>query len=328
MATISGELPQPFVANIGNPNPLSGIGFNAGLAFVDFFGSAGTYERTILVSQASTTVNDTAFWTKSTLNGASIGDGGLFMFQTGNNPAASASLQSTQVGILHLGALNLWNAALFFPSMSAPANGTKITVGPCTVQDGLGFQWRNGAFGIMIRVGGLETFIPPAQFNGDQVTPNYTQIPFFSILYAPGGAQFFLNNQLLHTFFGSIGVNSNYPLRAELANTGNTTNQQLAINGMSIQRMGLPTVRSTYARVSAPGTWLLKTGAGTLDRALITTPHNNKILTLYDNVVASGPVLASFALGTVGDYLFDLDFRTGLTAVSDSNQASVTLTFQ
>lgn len=327
---VAGEISNPFNALVASANPISALGFNAGTAFVDFYGSMITSGRQLQISQSSQTLNDAAFWTQTVTGGATITDGGVYAFATGTNSAASAVLQSKQVAPTQTGTFGMMSLeGIIFAGNVAPPNNTLITVGALTAQNGTGFRWQNGQFKLVVRSAGIETVLIPAQFNG---APNfvydYTFAPFLSILFIKAGCQFFSGSTLLHTYFGPIGTLFDFPLRCEAANTGVTAGVSFSIPGWSLQRLGQSLGQAAYVNLIAPSTTVIKTGAGRLQSVLVTTATaNNGTLKLYDNTSASGPVIATINGTVVGTYLFDLHFSNGLTAVLAGNGTpSVTFT--
>lgn len=328
---VAGEITNPFNALVATMNPISNLGFNAGTAFVDFYGSLITSRRRLQISQPSQTLQDPAFWTLTTANGASVTDGGFYNFALGSNPAASLSLQSVQVAPTITGTFGMMSIeGLIFPSNTAPPANSRMTIGAMTPTDGPAFRWENGVFKLVIRAGGSETVFSPAQFNG---APNfvydYTFAPFLSILFIKAGCQFFSGSTLLHTYFGPLGTIFDFPLRVEASNTGTTTGCAFSIPGWTLQHLGSLPEQTTYASLLTAGTTVLKHGAGRLKRCIITRAGNpGQSLTLYDNTAASGRVIAVISPDNVNQFDFDLDFTTGLTAlILGAGTPSATLTF-
>ncbi len=329
MATIAGELSNPFTANIGYTDALSASSFNRGIAYVDPFGSMGTFQRTVLIGQGASTIVNSAFWTLTPASGGTlVNQSGLFHFQTSANPAGSMTCRSRQRAILQMGQLNQASIAMQFPDGVVPPVNTTVQLGIYDGTDGVFLEWLNGALGIVVSIGGVRTRTEQAAFNGDPFVYDFTVPNLWTFLYAPGGGQLYLGRLLVHTFFGSTGDNQNFPLWARVANTGSTANLQMLINGWAMQRMGGAEIEPTYAHFSSAATLTLKTGAGTLERVLVTKRgSNNATLTLYDNTAASGVVMAVIDVSELGSYEFDCDFATGLTAVC-TNAPDVTVIYQ
>jgi hypothetical protein len=70
-----------------------------------------------------------------------------------------------------------------------------------------------------------------------------------------------------------------------------------------------------YKNLSGAATTVVKTGRGTLHSIVIVTTAAAAV-TVFDNTAGSGAVIATFAASAaLGTYLFDLEFKTGLTLV-------------
>lgn len=307
-------LPVKNSITVASADPVSQAGFNGGTAFVDYFGSMGVYERSILVGQGSATLVDPALWALSQTSGGTVTDGNLAInVQSGTNVAGAAALQSIQVAVLQLGSLNLFSSFVGFAS-GAPPNNSTSAFGVMTAKDGVGFQWKNGRFGLISRVGNVELRI--TQFNGTpDFIPDYTVPANWSILYSAGGAIFYCNSTKIHTYVGPIGTSSSLPMRFETKNTGNTTNVWLQSYGAAIARLGPAEVRPTSVFLNAAGTTVVKHGGGTLVRVVVGYGATLGKVTLYDNTVATGTPLAVLDATVANEFTFDRDLATGLTVV-------------
>ena len=95
------------------------------------------------------------------------------------------------------------------------------------------------------------------------------------------------------------------------------TDQSIA--GLSLDTSG--NLRTTvasfyYAHLNASGTTTLKSGAGRLGRVTVNNPGTGASITLYDNTSGSGTVIAAISgLSTIGSFIYDVQFSTGLTIV-------------
>lgn len=329
MTPITGTFSQPITTNLGYPDALASIGFNRGLAYVDAFGTAGSFQRNILIGQSAVTINNPSLWTvAATLGGTVAAQGDSFLLHGGVNAAGAISIQSKQRAILQQGQLNLASLALTFPAFVAPPAGVTIRAGIHDGTNGVFLEWIGPALGLVVMIGGVRTRVEQAAFNGTPFTQDYAVFGLWSFLYISGATQLYYNNVLVHTYFGIIGNTQSLPLWAHVLNTGSVANTPFLIEGWAVQRMGEPRIAPTYVHFSAAGTTLLKSGAGTLRRALVTREGNNaSVLTLFDSVVGSGAVIAVIQGKTVGTYEFDCDFQSGLTAVC-TDSPDITVVFQ
>lgn len=74
--------------------------------------------------------------------------------------------------------------------------------------------------------------------------------------------------------------------------------------------------RFSYVHITTATTTNVKSGAGFLHLIVINTTAAGAI-TIYDNTAASGTTIAIFAASaTIGTYLYDVSFTTGLTVVT------------
>lgn len=73
---------------------------------------------------------------------------------------------------------------------------------------------------------------------------------------------------------------------------------------------------NSYRYISTADTTVVKTGAGTLHRLIVTGGTAGTIV-VYDNTAASGNIIASFAsTAAASSYEFNVDFTVGLTVVT------------
>ncbi len=326
MPTINGEIPTPFAAVITSNDPVAATSFTGGVAYIDFFGSMGTYQRTILVGQSSNTLPDTHFWTLGQTNGGTVTDGAqLFNISTGTNAAGTASLTSVQLALDQLGTLLLFTTFAKFTNGLVPPNNNTIEFGPLTPTDGVGFQWLNGLFGIIQRTGGVTTRI--TSFNIATPIFDYTQAAGFTIVYSSGGAVFYYNNLQFHAISGTIGNTASLPFYCKNTNTGSVVNTTIQFQNLTIARLGGANMRSVSTYISAPGTYILKHGPGTLNRIVIGVPQGGGLVTVYDNITATGTPLMVLN-GSIDKVVeIDQDLSFGLTVVTVQT-IKVTIFFQ
>lgn len=104
----------------------------------------------------------------------------------------------------------------------------------------------------------------------------------------------------------------------------------------TLKRDGNGTATGIYNYVNitaaAPTTTLVKTGAGFLHALAINTPAVNGVITIYDNVAASGTKIATItqpAALTDGaqTIIYDIEFSTGLTILTATAAQDLTVSY-
>lgn len=102
------------------------------------------------------------------------------------------------------------------------------------------------------------------------------------------------------------------------------------LNDAQMKYFNRETVGDTPKNIATSTTTLVKTGAGVLRKVIINSKGTvASAITIYDNVEASGTVLAIIdSLNLSGTFYFDLAFTTGLTIVTTGTVApNVTVTY-
>jgi hypothetical protein len=93
---------------------------------------------------------------------------------------------------------------------------------------------------------------------------------------------------------------------------------------------GQPVTGSAYGHISSNSSGTLKSSPGSLFNVTINSKGgSSNVLTLYDNIVASGKVIAVIDTTTnVGVLNYDLDFATGLSyTMGTGTAADVTVSY-
>lgn len=73
---------------------------------------------------------------------------------------------------------------------------------------------------------------------------------------------------------------------------------------------------NTYVAISTATTTTAKSGSGVLVGLLVTTVGSTSTATIYDNTAGSGTKIATINTDSLGTYLFNCRFATGLTIVT------------
>jgi ABC-type uncharacterized transport system ATPase subunit len=83
----------------------------------------------------------------------------------------------------------------------------------------------------------------------------------------------------------------------------------------------------TYKHIAANATTLVKTGAGILKKIVIGTGAAGAT-TIYDAITAAaGSEIGAIAASATGTYQYDLQFKTGLTVVTEADN-DVTVVYE
>lgn len=86
-----------------------------------------------------------------------------------------------------------------------------------------------------------------------------------------------------------------------------------------------------YTHVNTAGATFVKSGSGFLHTVTINERATNRVITLYDNTVASGTEIAMIRMNLdIGSLIYDLKFNTGLTVYlgAGTENADLTVTWR
>ena len=86
---------------------------------------------------------------------------------------------------------------------------------------------------------------------------------------------------------------------------------------------------NSFKYVATATTTACKSGAGVLVGVVINTGGASSVCTLYDNTAGSGTKIAVISTAAVGSLKYDLQFSTGLTAVTATGTpADITIIYR
>lgn len=116
--------------------------------------------------------------------------------------------------------------------------------------------------------------------------------------------------------------------------TPDPTNPLIVLRGQLVRDDSNEPVGYNYTNITTTATTSIKSGAGFLHSLTINTPVATSVITIYDNIAASGTKIATITIpGTlVGEgpntAIYDVVYKTGLTistatAASDITVASI-----
>lgn len=274
----------------------------------------------IVGTSFSGTVKDTNFWSETALTGSITQDGEITLSTgvTANSIVRYTSKRKAR----HVAGTS--NEFKFSGRLVTEPQANNIRrCGPTDKTDGFFFQVNGTTFGVGSLKGGVETVVNSGSFNGNYGSSLDMSTDFgnFVIWYWERAAYFFVNGVLLHTIIAtseSLTNTCTLPITMENYNTnGNTTDNSFRILTATISRLGSLITNPQYYYAGTNATTILKYGAGTLQRVVIT--DNVGTMIVYDNTAASGSVIANIdASKTVGTMNFDVSFSLGLTIVTAS----------
>lgn len=274
-------------------------------------------ERLVGTTFPGTTFNALQF-TTTTANGATaVVLNNVATLNSGTNAAGNVIVTSVKVARFMAGCLNIYRSGMRVSDTGLVGNIRRW--GVFDASNGAFFQLNGTTLQVVTRKNGVDTAVSQASFNGIPYTLD-TNFHTYEIFYSAGQCIFVVDRNPLHTLgFTQSSYSGTYDFRLGLQNinTTNTTNCQLEARVISILRYGPNTARPQFTRLSAGGTTVLKNGPGTLHRVVVNTASaNGTLLTLYDNVSATGTIIAQIELSiNIGTLEYDVEFDVGLTAV-------------
>jgi len=83
-----------------------------------------------------------------------------------------------------------------------------------------------------------------------------------------------------------------------------------------------------YTNITTATTTVIKSGPGILNVVVINKPGTSGTLTVYDNTAASGTKIASITVTSGYQYIYEVNFTTGLTVVSGGTAGDYTVTWR
>lgn len=276
------------------------------------------------------TTLDTNFWTATETNGGTVVlSNGAAELETNTTANGAAILQSVRGARFIPSNANQFRGVIQLET-GATANN-KRRWGAFDGNNGFFFELDNDTLYAVSRVATADTRVE----TGYSITTNYTR---YVITYTNLSAAFYINDDLKVTISVTTAPKTGsmtLPVRLENVNSGDSTTD-VAMNCLiaTICRLGeahsLPT--SYYFAAGTTAGAVLKRGAGSVHRVLISSVSNNSVVTLYDNVAATGTVLwtsgAMAANTTPFDVEMEIPFYTGLDLVVATANCSVVVVYE
>lgn len=275
-------------------------------------------------NQSDTTLDTTAFWTSAVAGtGGATQTGGVGTLSTGATANSTVSLTSP-VSRLLPGTTNTYQADVQTGNTGI-ANNNRLW-GVFDANNGYFFKLAGTTLQFVTRKATVDSATTITAFTLD------TNFHRYKILYNGINVVAAVDNVVV--FSSSLNpsavltANDNLPIRMENDNSGGlASNQTLVLRSVSVDSHGALPRRSRFISLAAAATTVIKRGPGTLRRVLVNTTALAATVTLTDNTAAGGTALAVIAAGTLGVYIYDLDFLTGLTCVI-SGTPNITIVFE
>ena len=215
---------------------------------------------------------------------------------------------------------------------AASFTGSAYTINS-TLTDGFYFQLSGTTFSVVTAIGGTPTPVNSGLFNGN-LGASYTptiNVQTWEIYYNTKTVYFTINGKLLHTVSDPITPLSNTnTLHAFIRNT-NSNNLASSLGfyarSVSIRRLGPLETERTFKYVATNTTTVLKYSAGRLYKVIFGDPETAQVVTLYDGLTVSAPLIATLTNVKIdGNHTvnhtvvdFTIPFHNGLTMVTSSS---------
>ena len=271
-------------------------------------------------------VIDTNFWTTSLGTGGSVAPDGQITISTGTTANNSVSVQSVRTARYVAGLSNEFKCDARMPD-NGTANNTR-RLGAFTTTDGAFFELNGTTFRLATRRASTTTYVDNGSFNGHHGATHamdFNVAHEFEIKWSTKSVYFFLDGHVIHTVSASTAPwsdNLHLPVRLENFNSGGSaTNVALEVRTGTITRAGIPQTQPARVfsqRAGTDVTDVVKYGPGGLHGVVLSGITNNAVVTLYDNIAASGTVIWTSGPLTANGLPFEIDmkdiaFSTGLT---------------
>lgn len=271
---------------------------------------------------------DTSFWVVSTGgSGSAVSTAGHAVLSTGATSASSVLVQSVRAARYVGTNSNYFRAVVQCPA-AIGANVRRWGAGDAL--NGFFFEYDTSVPGLSVvcRKNGVDTKVTSGNYVNGTLGATYdpgTTSHVYEIHYTNSRLWFMVDGEMLHAYNdGTAPMSETLHLRVLIQNVNgaNTNNNLLYARTASIARLGMLHTQNTFRNLTATGTYVLKSGPGSLARVVYNQTSNSaSTVALYDNTTASGTLIATLsAQQQVNQSLpnlieYDLPFSNGLTAV-------------
>jgi len=282
-------------------------------------------DKTVALISASFigTTLDVNYWTSTVANaGTNTLGSGQAVLRTNTTADGSAALESKHTARFIGPTINYFHGVVRLSTAGTTNNVRRW--GVFNADNGFFFQLSASTFSVISRRATVDTTVSSGSFNGTSTTFTMdTNAHVYEIFYNDMYVWFFIDNVLYHTVTGSTAtLAASLNLKITMSNTnsgGSISDVQMEARSVSVARIGEVEHKSQYVRIAAGlATTIVKYGPGTIKRININTHGAGaNTLTVYDNIAASGTVIALIDTVAAGEEKeYNAEFFTGLTVVS------------
>jgi hypothetical protein len=213
--------------------------------------------------------------------------------------------------------------------------GTAFTVNAQTT-DGFFFQLSGTTFSVVTAIGGDVSTgkVDSGAFNGDIGTTYLpdTNMHTWEIYYNSTTVWFTIDGVLLHTISNlQTPLSNTLSLNAFVRNgnfSGGTTNAAMYLRSLTIKQLGPLESERIFKYIATNTTTICKRGGGRLYKVIFGNPESAQIVTLYDGLSTSAPIIATLTNVASGSQHgkvptsieFNCPFHNGLTMVTSTTE--------
>jgi len=299
------------------------------LGIVDRFGGMFISELTHLVGGEFGSALDTRKWLTLLANGGTVTvTGGEAIVATNTTANGAATLFTNRAGRFLSSNVNRFLGGIRLNNTGVTNNRRRWGVSDAIAgvyANGLFFELNGITPAIVSTKASVDTVV--TSFNGSSPFVSDTNQHTYEIHISGGKQQFFQDSLLIHTITAatssSIAVFALKPTFETINSGGITSNNTLILRGQALSRFGQANSRPDFYRTTANETVVLKIGAGTLRKILISNGAAGST-TIYNNTAASGEIISVLDNAVETNYDFDLDFDIGLTFVTATGTGDIT----
>lgn len=193
-----------------------------------------------------------------------------------------------------------------------------------------GYHWKiassGGAaatFNIVSMANNVETLVPVGSWNGASFTLD-NNWHHYEIIASDNSAYFYIDKQLVHTLTSNtVLLTSGLDMNGHFVcqnNSGRTTDTTLKFRSFGISRIGVDAGQDRFFKyINSAATYVIKRGAGTLERVIINTVGSaGSTLAVYDHVsaISTSQIASINAVALVQGFEYGINLSRGLTVVA------------
>lgn len=311
-------------------------------AFVDPIGALKTSEANRLTgNNFGSSTFDTNIWTSTLAAAGTIAQANnVLTSKTGTSANGSSSFTSNRVARFNYGAVNVYRGTHRFATAGTANNVRQFGAYNPTTGNGYLFRLSGSTFQIVTVVATVETVVNNGSFNGNGLATGLfwtfdTNAHSFTIRYTVGGADFLIDDVVIHTILSTSAPLSGgltLPIHVSNVNSGgSTTDVTLETWAAVIYRLGTIYNNPLNSRITGATTATVKYSAGLLNYIVICNPGVNGDITFYDNTAGSGTVIMKLVTNGSNQIMtlpVDIQFNTALTVVTTGAGQDIVISYE